>query len=226
MANRKAAEEIIIKYIEKITKCKDTVALYQDLFKSMSNKDFDDFMNDLKEKRTVLQVFSPPGSKNHISLENNMKIAEELGKSFFQHLIYEETDDTPAYISRVPYLVIKLPIYRVSQLLKKKISFCEDSKTIDNRTGQVTGKSRSASLTNPEISMLSAYGFNDLLTEMIKFRGGDQGGRQAMSKIMYSKGSVSLKDVEPYSTGVKSNQVLEQIYLGMGIRATVNKGRR
>lgn len=226
MADRKAAEKIILEYIEKITKCKDTIKLYTDMFSKMTNKDFDDFMRDLREKKTVLQVFVPNGKKTHISLENNMKIAEELGKSFFQHLIYEGTSDTPAYKSRVPYLVIKLPIYRVSQLLKKKISYSEDNKTIDNRTGQVTGKSMSATLTNPEISMLSAYGFDNLLTEMVKYRGGDQGGRDAMNKIMYSKGMPSLADVSHYSTGVKSNQTLEQYYLGMGIRATVNTGRR
>lgn len=226
MGNRKQAEDIIIKYIEKITHDPNTVDLYKDMFKNMSAKDFDQFMLDLKSGNTVLQIFTPMGKQNKVSLENNFKIAKELGKSYFQHITYGATETLPAYKSKEPYLVIKLPFFRVSQLLKKKLSTAEDLKTIDHRTGQVTGKSRAAQLTNPEITMLSAYGFDRLLVELVKYRGGDQGGRTALNKMNYDKGIVNLEDVAPYSTGVKANQVLEQYYLAMGIRSTVNKGRR
>ena len=50
------------------------------------------------------------------------------------------------------------------------------------------------------------------LVELMKFRGGDIGGFDAMNKSIFKNGSVSIKAIEPYSTGVESTAALK-VYL-------------
>lgn len=218
MSNRKEAEKIILNYIEKITKSKENVKLYTDLFSKMNNKEFDEFMCDLRDKKTNLQVICPHGKDSNLDYVNNLNIAKSMGKDFMQRLVYKSDGETPTYKTPHTYLVFKLPVNRVSQLLDKKISYAQDNKVIDNRTGQVTGKSLSATLTNPEVSMLSAYNFDNLLKEFLNYRGGDIGGRTELSKQTYANGIVSMANMDHALTGVKSTQTLEQLYLSMGIR--------
>jgi len=221
MSKRKQVEDYILKYIGKITQGTDNVKLYQELFKSMNNKEFDEFMHKLKDNKITLSVIIPNNSKevkDKITLENNMKVAKELNIDFFQHLHYKNRKGYPDYKTPEKYLVIKLPIRRVSQLLSKKISVPEDSKSIDLTTGQVTGKSQSSKLTYPEIQLLSGMGLDKSIKELIKYRGGDLGGGNALNVLLQKQGTATDSILEQYSTGVVSTKTYKAYYNAMMIR--------
>lgn len=220
MANRKPTEELLLNYINKIAG-KDNYNLYKELFNKLSDKEFDTLMSNLRDNKTTLSIIVPNGSKTNISIENNYKIAKELGYNFFQHLEIEGDPDIPNYTTPNKYIVLKLPIKRLAQLLSKKISIPEDNKTLDLLTGQVTGKSKGSKLTFPEVQVLNGLGLKDTIKELVKLRGGDIGSMNAMNMMIYKTGVVDINSTERFSTEVESTKTLRNYFLGMQINTTL-----
>ena len=223
MANpkRKQVEDLILKYVGKLVTGNENKKLYEDLFKSMNDKQFDEFMHKLKNKEATLSVIIPNGSKITTNVENNFKVAKELGYDFFQHLKVSATDDMPAYKTPNKYMVLKLPVRRAAQLLTKKISIPTDSHHVDVLTGQVTGKSKGSKISNPELQVLLGLGLKDSILELMKVRGGDQGANRAMDEILFRQGSVSQDQLNKYSTGVVSKKTLKAYFNAMMIQNTL-----
>lgn len=221
-SRRKEVEEFVLKYIGKITNNNEqNLQLYKDLFKRMNNDQFDKFMNRLKNNEIHFSVIVPPGNSVDINVKNNLKIAPELGVEFYQRLKHSPRGDIPGFTSNEERLIIKLPIKRASQILTKKISVQENSLNRDTLTGQVTGNSRACKLTYPEIQILSGYGLKDVLIELLKSRGGDQGEGNAMDAMLLKLGRADQQTLRRYSTGVRSTKTLKSFLLSMHIRSTL-----
>ena len=218
---RKQVEDYILKFIKRIVTGKENYELYEGLFKSMSDKDFDQFMQDLRDKKATLSVIVPNGSNIKVDIKNNFKLAQELGFDFFQHLHVDATDDIPAYTTPIKYMIVKFPVKRAAQLLSKKISIPEDNKKIDTLTGQVTGGSKSSKLTNPELQILLGLGLKKSIVELMKHRGGDLGSNNAMNNILFNYGSVTQDDLDQYSSKVESTKTLKSYFQAMHIKSTL-----
>ena len=218
---RKAVEDFILKYIKRIVTGKENYELYELLFKSMTDKEFHKFMEDLRDKKATLSVIIPNGSNIKVDVKNNFKIAKELGYDFFQRVRVEATDDIPAYTTPNKYMVVKLPIRRAAQLLTKKISIPEDNKKIDTLTGQVTSASKGSKLTNPELQVLLGLGLKKSILELMKHRGGDLGSHNAMNSILFNTGTVTQDEINQYSTKVESTKTLKAYLQAMHIKSTL-----
>lgn len=211
--NRKAAEEFILKFVAKIApNDKSNVEIYQNMFSQMSDKAFDDFMSSIESGNNRLAVISPNFGKTGISVANNLKLAKELNHQFFQKILIEGDEDTPTYLTPIPYLVVLLPLRRQAQLLVKKISIPEDSKVIDDMTGQPTGRSQGSRLSYPEIQVLAADGLDAATEEFIKWRGGDIKGMNAFNDSISKTGSVSMQAIQHLAGGVEATKTFS-IYL-------------
>lgn len=221
MKNRKKTEDYIIKYIDKIAPGGDNKKLYIDMFKTMTDSEFKTFMMNLKKKKLTLSVIDPNTRKSNISVENNYKVAKELGYSFFQHLTISGKIGLPDYKTPNKYLVMSLPVRRASQLLTKKISIPSDDKSIDLTTGAVTGKSKGSKLTMPEIQILAGMGLNKTIKELVCDRGGDLGIKRAMSALLMKQGSVSQDVLSRYATGVVSTKTLASYWNASHIKNNV-----
>jgi len=214
--NRKAAEAFIVKYIDKIAPGGDNKKLYEDMFKTMTNKEFDMFMNDLENEKINLSVNIPTGGKIKLDTERNLKIAKELGVDFFERLIYNDEYKTPE-----KYLVYKLPIRRAAQLLSKKVAIPDGDNHLDLSSGQVTGASKASKLTMPEIQILSGLGLKKSIVELMKYRGGDLDGNRAMNMLLYKQGRVSQEVLKQYSGGVVSTKTLKAYFEAAHLRNTL-----
>lgn len=209
MSNRKETESFILKYIEKICPGGENAKIYIDLFADMDDQEFEKFILDLEQGKGKLAIISPNFGKSKLNTQRNLNLAKELGFSFFQRLIIEGTGETPTYLTPIPYMVLDLPLRRQAQVLIKKISIPENNKTIDDFTGQPTGKSKGSRISYPETQVMAAMGLDSCLVEMLKYRGGDAGGFNAMNKMISKSGGVSLKGIEPYATGVTSTRTMK-----------------
>jgi hypothetical protein len=218
--NRKAFEAEVIKWVAKIAG-EDNKKLYEDLFSGMDDKEFDQFVLDLETGKKKLAVISPNFSKNKISVEKNLKVAKELGYDFFKRVWIPAKNGVPAYLTPMKYMVVTLPIRRQAQLLDKKISIPEDNNSVDNMTGQPTGKSKGSKVSYPEVQVLAAMNMEHSLHELMKFRGGDAKGFNAMNTIISRTGEVSQKHIEPYSGVVKSTHSLKVMLTGMHLKNTL-----
>lgn len=213
--NRKAAETIIIKYIDKILPKSENTRMYQELFAAMSDKQFDEFMARLEDGTDRLAIIAPNLTEPKLSVERNLDLAIELGHNFFERIWIEGDEGVPRYLSPIPYLVADLPLRRQQQLLVKKISIPEHNKSIDDFTGQPTGVSKGSKISYPELQIMAALNLDNCIEEMIKYRGGDIKGFDAMNTVISKTGGVSLKSIAALGTKVESTKTLHTFLVCM-----------
>jgi len=224
MKNRKKAETYILSVIKDITKSEHNVKLYRDLFKSMSDKQFDAFMTRLDNEDGYLEVIVPIDDDvfdGKITVDNNIKVASKLNYNFEQRLLIEATDSTPSHLTTNKYIILDLPFRRTKQLLTKGIRTASDSNSIDTLTGQVKNNSSANMMTYPELQLLSSYGLDQSVLEIIKDRGGDQDSLVALLTMLREKGTVSRNEVEQHSGGVGSTKSLKNYFSAMHIKNNI-----
>lgn len=205
---RQAAEKLCLGIVAKMLPNGENLKLYQQKFEAMDDDQFHKFMIGLRDKTIRLVVVMPNGSKETVDIETNFKLAQSLGRQPFERVWMPATEKTRRYLTPIPYLVMPMAIRRQAQMVSKKISLPVDTKSIDFVTGQPTGDSKGAKVSYPEVKVLAAMGLDKTLEELMKYRGGDAGGFRAMDAILDKTGEVSLQELQPYSTGVKSTQAM------------------
>lgn len=219
---RKDAEDFILELVEDILPGSPNKDIYLRLFASMDDIKFDAFMESIKPGgENILGIICPNLSKWRISLERNFEVGRKLGHNFFKRIWIDDGTEVPKYLSPLPYLVYDLTLRRQSQMLVKKISIPEDNKSIDDLTGQPTGRSKGSSLSYPETMVLAAQNLPNCLTEMLKYRGGDIKGFNAMNTSISRTGSVSLKTIEKLGSTVRSTDTLRNMFLSMHLSNTL-----
>lgn len=219
--NRKATEEFILKWIKALTPKGQTADHYKQRFDAMSDAEFDAFMKRLETEEEFLVLLSPNFSNTGLTVENNFKIAKQLGHEFFQRLWMGAKGDSPAYLTPVKYMIVDLPLRRASQLLIKKISVAAHSKTVDALTGQPTGDSAAAKISKPELEVLASMGCDNSIVELIKYRGGDLNGHRAMNAMISRYGQTSLKSLANFSSGVESTRTLRTFLVSAHLKNNI-----
>lgn len=220
---RKETEKFILEHLDSLAPGSITASLYAERFKSMSDEDFEAFITRLENGSEFLVVHAPNFSKSGISVEKNLILGKKLGYEFFQRIWIGEKPNEPAYLTPVKYLVLDLPLRRASQLLIKKIRIPLHNKTIDTLTGQPTGDSKGAKISYPELQVLASMGLDNSVVELIKFRGGDIKGHNAMNAMINRYGRTNLKTLENFSSGVESTKTLQTFLTGMHLKSNLTR---
>lgn len=218
MSNRKKAEAFILQFFKDIEPTGYNVEQYTEILARMSDKDFDVYMKGIQSGKQSLVLFKPMYKAKGVTVENNLKIAAKYNVEFFERLKIENDPDKPDHLTPNKYLVIDLPFRRQSQTLYKKISLPDDNRTIDELTYQPTGASKGAKISYPELQGLLGMGLDKTITELTQYRGGDKGGFNAYNSMIGRYGSVDLKTLSTYSTGVESTKTLKTYLLSMHIQ--------
>jgi len=222
MPKRKLIEEHVLKRIKAITKSEQNVELYKKTFKKMSNKDFEEFVLNVKTKKSRLQIIVPPDKGDtNITIEHNIKLAKEWNNEIFQHLIIKDNINNTERITKNKFLILNLPLRRVKQTLDKGVSVAEDNKHIDVLTGQVKGDSAASKLSFPELQILVGMGLEKSVVELMRDRGGDLGANNTLVNGLIANGNISQTLVGDYATGVESTKTLKAYLNGMHLKSTL-----
>lgn len=217
--NRAKAEAICLKLISKIIQGEPkNIAQYKAKFAAMNDKQFEEWIKKLESEEEFLTIEAPNFGKHEITVENNFKIAEEIGHKFFQKVWIQGKGDTPDYLTPIEYLICDIPGRRPSQLLNKKTSVPKHNKVIDALTGQPTGESKGAKLSYPEIQVLTAMGMESSVIELAKYRGGDARGRAALSGLISKHGQARQETLQQYASGVESTVTLKTFLTAAHLR--------
>lgn len=211
MANRKKATELLLNTIEEIAPKSGNKEYYEQLLKGMSDKAFGDFMKKLRDEEMILSLTIPNLSEHRLNSQRNIKIAKKLGHDFMQRLWLTDPQTNQVYKTNLPYLVLDVPIRRQQELLVKKISVPKDNSKVDQYSGQPV---KGAKISYPELQALYAQGLDYALTELIKFRGGDEEAFRMMNRVIIDQGQVRLSQL-PQTSGVKSTKTLGIYLKGM-----------
>lgn len=219
--NRKAAEQQILADIEAILPGSQNPQYYQILFAGMDDEAFDHFMLELEKGDLTLTIIAPNFAKQRLEVSRNFALGKQWGVVFMERIWMDDGDGTPPYLSNDPYPVMEVTGRRQAQLLDKKISVAEDAKSVDDLTGQPTGRSKGSKISFPELQLLAAQGLDDSIIEAIKYRGGDTKGYNAFVDSLSGSGGVSLKAIQGMAGQVESTQTLRTFLLCMHVTSTI-----
>lgn len=221
MPNRKAAEAFILQFVKELDPSGYNEKQWNKILTNMPDKQFDLYMKGLRNGTQFMLAFKPLYEAKGITIENNFKVAKKYGLSFFEKLNFTDNPDEPDYQSPIEYLVLDLPYRRQSQTLIKKISVPDNNKTIDQLTYQPTGASKGSKISYPELQVLIGMGLDKSIEELIQYRAGDRGGFRAYNTMTMRYGSVNMKAISGYKTGVDSTKTLKVYLTSMHISNTL-----
>lgn len=215
---RKQIEAFIIKYVNKIDPTGENARFYTERFTAMADKDIEVLIS------KPLPIFMPNGWKVKIDHYKNIEIGRELGYEFRQHLFLTDPRTGVCAKTRYKHMVLELPVRRQSQMIDKKISIAEHSRTIDKSTGQVTGPSKGSSFSFPQTYVLYGKGYDATLREFLVARGGDIKAGQVIDRNIRTTGHSSQKFDGSERTRVKSTQTTGVIFQAMHLGSNLIRG--
>lgn len=209
--NRKGATDWILTFIDEMAGPENRT-LWANRLAEMNDKQFDAFVVSIETGEEMFCVIEPNlAPKEYVTFANNLKLAKKHGLEMFQRIWVDPGDGSPIYLTPERYLVTDQVFRRQAQLLVKKISIPDDNRSINDLTGQpsASGNSRSSKISYPESQIAAAAGLDNTLIEMLKYRGGDVKGFQAMNQMISQTGGASLETLNKLGTRVKSTDTLK-----------------
>lgn len=193
------------------------IGLISNLIDGMSDKELDALVEDIANGKSVLPLVVPNGST--IDYEDLLDTAKKRKVQLHKKII--TIDGNKRTKGRIPRLVMEVPVKKLAQLVDKKRSIADDQHSVNHLTGQVTGASKSMSITNPELSLWSGNGMSDSIREATKYRGGDINSKLVIEKLAESGMEITQETLERYSSGPEVNNTVKQMLLGMHIDAGI-----
>lgn len=194
---RKKIQDYVLKAMKLLDPRTNTNYEYwKNKFDSMSDKDFDNFMHNLRDGKENIHMYVPPFK---VKLQNRelVNAAHALGVKLMHRLWMTDNHTGIKYLTPEEYMVLQLPVRRQQQFLDEKLSVPDNDKTIDGLTGQVAGDSKSCSITNPEIQIFHARNLDSTLFELANVRGGNIGNYAEFKRSLEETGEVSLNQLDP-----------------------------
>ena len=202
--NRQAAQAMCLKLLNELCPKNPNIQIYQDLFASMSDKAFDDFMTKLREKSITLSYIEPNLSKGpRLTTKGNLDFLTKYKVSPFKRIWITNSDGSRT-LSNFKYMVVPLPVRRQAQILVEKISIPESNRVVDDISSQPTGPSKGSKISYPQQSVLDTLGLQKTLEEFNYYRSGDIKGYAAMNEALLKGGSVKMANIAQHRSGVEA----------------------
>ena len=214
---RKAVEDKIIKYISAINK--SNAKKYKDMFASMNDKAFDDWMYDLRNNDTVLDI-EIPNMIEKVNIDDLIKVSEQLGIELFTRLKLWDVPTQTYYRTTKKYLMLQLPMVAMAQTVDHKLSVPESDSKIDHLSGQVMKPDQANSISQVEVQSLYARGLQSTILELIKYRGGDVSAYAEYKRSAEELGMCMLKADSNSIT--RSVVVLDVFFAGMQLSSNAS----
>lgn len=218
MTPRENATQELLYFIDMFAPGSSNRQVYEDRLKKMTNKEFASFIDSLDKGEEVLALWIANMDEHKIDLDRNFAIADKLGHTFFHHLHLTDPETGTVVETPIPHMVVDLPLRRQAQMLYKKMAVPDHNQAVDERSGQATGDSKGASMSYPELQVTAAKGLDNMILELIKFRGGDSKAHNAANRSIMETGGVSMDAIKARGpTSVKANDTLSVYLKSMGL---------
>ena len=212
---RSSITDYIVKYLAMMEPEKTNANRYKKFLETMTNNEFEVFMQYLEEKKFHIRMYIP-NMKITLKLQNLLNTAKALNLPLFERIEMYDSTTGYRYLTNQKYLTIRIPVRRVVQYLQHKMSMPTSDTDIESLTGQVVGEDKAASITAVETQILHSKGLDEVLIELLKVRGGDIGAYQELKQQVANSGEVSLTDLGQ-NTRVKSVVVFSTYLKAMHI---------
>lgn len=219
-AKRKKVEDFILSYVSEVVPGdKSNVKLLQEQWATMSDKQFETWLEGLKPARTAedikqrhsIPIIVPNMSGHRVSIANNYRLVKKLGQQLEHRLIMTDGSTGEEYVTPHYYPVYDLPVRRQAQTQMKKSSIPSHNQRVDDLTDQPTSLSKGSRISSVEMSSLLGRRLDNTVTEFVGIRGGNAQGYREYRRQLIETGRVSLKDLE--GLGMRKSTLSMAIYL-------------
>lgn len=211
---RKIAEQEILVFMDEIDPTGVNTEKWKEILSGWDDKTFHNYAEKVSRGEATLVIFAFSFMNDDLSTENNLKIAEKYGIPMFEQLRITGKPGVPDHITFQESQLLDIQVKRQSQNIDHKTSVPSSNRVIDQMTYQPTGESKGSKLSLPEARSMDSMGLNNCLEEFWRARGGDKGMFRAMNQMAEQTGSISLRSISPYATGVESNKAVKEYFFG------------
>jgi len=208
MSNREKAMKVCVEGLKSMFPGTDIPETVAKNLSMLSDEQFDNYMKDVRAGKEVISVAVPNLTDTKVSIDALFATAKQWDYDPFQQIWLTDAKTGTTYLTPEKYLVVYLPIRRQQQTLTGKISIPDHNRSFDDLSGQVTGDSKGASLSLPEIQILRSQGLDRPILELIKVRGGDHEAMRAAHRQIIETGDAGLDGLLSVGTRVKSTETL------------------
>lgn len=213
-AKRKAVQDLILSTVKKIDDKGKNVKNYQALFKSLNDKQFSEFME--RVRNGSLHIILPNGTKTR-DISYYESVANSLGTQLFKHVEHKDKDGY--FIPHFKYMVG----YTYANITKQSVDYAlktpAHTRSRNAITNQVTGESRGAAFSNPEIKLKLAHGLKNTVYELAILRSGDP----SFAKFIERYGDVTIEEVDKVKNSSRAVNSLKGFLAGMHIKLKTDK---
>lgn len=220
-AKRQKMEKLIYDVFSALDKTGDNTKKYRDLFKSMSDTQFDQYFKEFFANENEYLVLDVVDYERDVSLDSIEKAANVLGIPLEEYVIMPhingDIDDPVITKFKVPtgYIHEK----RVQQVLSKKNTTSTEIASRSALTGQVVGKDKNARDSDSENFALVTLGARDVLRELLGPRADDMVMKSEMYASIAQKGFVSLNALNDNLENKTTLNALDVNLICMGIKS-------
>ncbi|MNH68446.1 hypothetical protein D3C73_205270 [compost metagenome] len=198
---------------------------------AMMDEEFDEYVRALAKPTTeegiatqeILPFYSPNLKDPRVTMPNLLKVADMIGFEFFEQLWLTDPQTGRVFLTPQKYLVLDMTVRRQAQMLTKKSSIPENSRHVDEMSGQVTGKSKGSKISFPELQAQLAQGLEHTLIEEIKVRGGDRAAQVEFDRQLIENGEASIVDVTAGGGVTTSTSTVGKLFRGMMIDTDIDE---
>jgi hypothetical protein len=175
-------------------------------FNSLNDDQFEQILSLMESGDFIIPLVAPNLADFKLDQQTILNYADQIGHNFFERIwMADPNDPTKTYLTPNKYLVVDLVMRRQAQTIDHKMSVPKDDSIIDDLTGQSTGESKGSSVTFPELQLLSSYGLDNSVIELIKVRGGDNESYRVMEQQIVETGTAELNVA--ISTGTRPKTI-------------------
>ena len=224
---RKKMEKLVYDVFNQLDPTGVNTKKYKDLFKNMSDKEFDKYFSELFNDESAYLRLDIVDYERDLSIEQCESAAKVLGIPLFEYVymphVTMDKNNVVCSKERVP--VIYANIKRTQQCLIKKNGLSTSISVRSSLTNQVTAGDRNGRESDLENSMLMALNAVNCLKELNGPRADDSVMQQEMINEIMKKGYVSHEELTDDVRNKTTLNTTDVFFIGMSIKSDlITKG--
>jgi len=204
--------------------------VYKEYFAKMSDKEFINFCKRLGTEKDYNLFFEIDSldKKATPNIATIRKTADKWKVPLVEYVVFpykNPNDPEHPVVSRTPIPVVVIQVRRLQQMLDKKNAASANTDKINSLTGQVTGDSKAASLSDMQTMALATSGQFDTIKEFLGPRSDDQVSKMKMLESIEKYGTFNLNSLNLRTENKRSVQTMKVFLRGAGFDCSFGKSK-
>lgn len=197
-------------------------------FSQMSDLEFHKMMEKIYKERGYNFSFesSTITSKYKLSINRISEIAKKWGSKLTEYVVFphkNRVNPNNPMVSKTELPIIVITVKRLQQMLSKKNKASSDNSVTNPVTGQVTGDSKAARLSNTQTFSLVTTNQISAVQEFLSVRADDDKAKREMLREIDMTGEAHLKNYKLSPAHKQSIQAMEVFLRAAGLYTNILK---